>query len=377
MTNPTQSRQERIAELRQEIAEAEADRAAIISNAVDALSPEEIAGIALKDQRLTSLRAELSRLRNEHSEDCCCDACYEREADEALCNEQPKGGDAALYPSVKDDQTISRSPGPGADNASSPGPQDVREKVLSSFEIRQPDADGFVWLFFHGNGTVGKGAVNLGTADRIVAQVALKLEEDRKAALVQQPSDAAQPGSGADAIIHSLKEERDSWRRVAERLESEKQAQQSDAAQPAGWTRDYISKLLHDEARKRQTIHLGLGETADILWAAINIAPPQPAAVREALEAVKHTLAAYQKQGAPHSFIGDISLQKVHALIDAALSASSSPSSVGLVEAAEIYRKALQRISKSNLLDMNTLHPEGCAQVAAEALSALPDRSAT
>lgn len=42
----------------------------------------------------------------------------------------------------------------------------------------------------------------------------------------------------------------------------------------------------------------------------------------------------------------------------------------GLIEAAEIYRKALERISKSNAYDMNTLHPEGCAHVAAEALRA-------
>jgi hypothetical protein len=37
-------------------------------------------------------------------------------------------------------------------------------------------------------------------------------------------------------------------------------------------------------------------------------------------------------------------------------------------DAAEIYRKALERISKSNLMDMNTLHPDGCAREAAEAL---------
>jgi DNA repair ATPase RecN len=40
----------------------------------------------------------------------------------------------------------------------------------------------------------------------------------------------------------------------------------------------------------------------------------------------------------------------------------------------EIYRKALERISKSNLHDMGTLHPDGCAPVAAEALRAA-DRS--
>jgi hypothetical protein len=45
-----------------------------------------------------------------------------------------------------------------------------------------------------------------------------------------------------------------------------------------------------------------------------------------------------------------------------------------LEHAMEIYRKALERISKSNLHDMGTLHPDGCAPVAAEALRAA-DRS--
>jgi flagellar biosynthesis GTPase FlhF len=45
-----------------------------------------------------------------------------------------------------------------------------------------------------------------------------------------------------------------------------------------------------------------------------------------------------------------------------------------LEHAMEIYQKALERISKSNLHDMGTLHPDGCAPVAAEALRAA-DRS--
>jgi hypothetical protein len=63
---------------------------------------------------------------------------------------------------------------------------------------------------------------------------------------------------------------------------------------------------------------------------------PEPQDVREALLAAQRTLAAYQKQGAPHTFVGDISLQKVHTLIDAAI-AQSDAQPVG-------WRKALEQM---------------------------------
>jgi hypothetical protein len=57
--------------------------------------------------------------------------------------------------------------------------------VLRNFEVTKPDGDGFVWLVFHGNGTTGKGMVNLGAEKHIVAQVALNLECDRIAAIAE------------------------------------------------------------------------------------------------------------------------------------------------------------------------------------------------
>jgi len=59
----------------------------------------------------------------------------------------------------------------------------MAREVLANFEIRQPDADGLVWLVFNGNGTAGKGMINLGDQKRVVAQVALHFESDRRAAL--------------------------------------------------------------------------------------------------------------------------------------------------------------------------------------------------
>lgn len=55
--------------------------------------------------------------------------------------------------------------------------------VCQSFYVKPPDADGDVWLVFTGHETTGRGAVNLGKPERIVAQVALHLEETRKEAV--------------------------------------------------------------------------------------------------------------------------------------------------------------------------------------------------
>jgi hypothetical protein len=55
--------------------------------------------------------------------------------------------------------------------------------LATNFEVTGPDADGLVWLVLHGNGTAGRAMVNLGTPDQLVAQVALHLEKDRRAAL--------------------------------------------------------------------------------------------------------------------------------------------------------------------------------------------------
>lgn len=62
--------------------------------------------------------------------------------------------------------------------------------LASDFEITGPDGDGLLWLILHGNGTTGRAMFNLGKADRVAGQVALRLEEDRRAALAapaQQP----------------------------------------------------------------------------------------------------------------------------------------------------------------------------------------------
>lgn len=57
--------------------------------------------------------------------------------------------------------------------------------IASNFEITGPDADGLVWLVLHGNGTSGKAMFNLGSADRLAAQVALHFEADRRAAIAK------------------------------------------------------------------------------------------------------------------------------------------------------------------------------------------------
>lgn len=62
--------------------------------------------------------------------------------------------------------------------------------VLRAFAITGPDADGLVWLVLHGNGTSGKALFNLGRRERISTQVALALEQDRRAAIAEY--DAAQ-----------------------------------------------------------------------------------------------------------------------------------------------------------------------------------------
>lgn len=58
-------------------------------------------------------------------------------------------------------------------------------EVLKTFEITGPDADGLVWLVLHGNGTTGKAMFNLGSSDKLATQVALMLEQDRRAALAK------------------------------------------------------------------------------------------------------------------------------------------------------------------------------------------------
>jgi hypothetical protein len=57
--------------------------------------------------------------------------------------------------------------------------------VADNFQINGPDEDGFIWLVLHGNGTTGKAMFNLGNADGIAWQVALLLEEDRRAAIAK------------------------------------------------------------------------------------------------------------------------------------------------------------------------------------------------
>lgn len=56
-------------------------------------------------------------------------------------------------------------------------------EALLNFEIKGPDADGLVWLILHGRGTTGKGMLQIGHADTLIAQVAVSLEGDRLAAL--------------------------------------------------------------------------------------------------------------------------------------------------------------------------------------------------
>jgi hypothetical protein len=55
--------------------------------------------------------------------------------------------------------------------------------VASNFEIQGPDDDGMVWLVLHGRKATGRAMVRIGHKSLICAQVALKLEADRAAAL--------------------------------------------------------------------------------------------------------------------------------------------------------------------------------------------------
>lgn len=55
--------------------------------------------------------------------------------------------------------------------------------VADAFEVTGPDADGLVWLVLRGSGTTGRAMVSLGSSARVAAQVALLLEEKRRAAV--------------------------------------------------------------------------------------------------------------------------------------------------------------------------------------------------
>lgn len=63
--------------------------------------------------------------------------------------------------------------------------------VASNFEISGPDDDGLVWLILHGNGTTGRAMFQLGKTDQIAVQVALHLEQDRRAAIAKVKGCAA------------------------------------------------------------------------------------------------------------------------------------------------------------------------------------------
>lgn len=63
--------------------------------------------------------------------------------------------------------------------------RDELKSVACNFEIAGPDADGIVWLILHGSGTTGKAMINIGTQDKVAAQVALHLEADRRAAIAK------------------------------------------------------------------------------------------------------------------------------------------------------------------------------------------------
>lgn len=59
------------------------------------------------------------------------------------------------------------------------------KSIADNFQIKGPDEDGLIWLVLHGNGTTGKAIFNLGHAEGIAGQVALCLEEDRRAAIAK------------------------------------------------------------------------------------------------------------------------------------------------------------------------------------------------
>lgn len=71
-------------------------------------------------------------------------------------------------------------------------------RVLESFEIAGPDADGLLWLVLHGTGTTGKAMFYLGSPDRVAGQVAVLLEQDRRAALAAPQ--AGPVGSGSSML---------------------------------------------------------------------------------------------------------------------------------------------------------------------------------
>jgi hypothetical protein len=82
--------------------------------------------------------------------------------------------------------------------------QRERDQLLAlarNFEVTGPDDDDLVWLVLRGEGASGKAMFNLGSADRLVAQVALHLEADRRAALAAcqpQPTVAHLPADDTE-----------------------------------------------------------------------------------------------------------------------------------------------------------------------------------
>lgn len=59
------------------------------------------------------------------------------------------------------------------------------KSLADNFEITGPDDDGLLWLVLHGGGTTGKAMFNLGRAIGVAGQVALLLEQDRRAAIAK------------------------------------------------------------------------------------------------------------------------------------------------------------------------------------------------
>jgi hypothetical protein len=200
-----------------------------------------------------------------------------------LRNDQPKGGDAALYPSIKDDQTIPRQLGPG-DSAKSPGPQDVRERL---------------------------------------EQTALAIHKARFA----HPEHPREPDPFTD----------EGDREYCFRLARAALAQSD--AEPAA-----SAELI--EAAK------WLGTAASRF--------------EEAADALRSEYKTYARQ--MDRWAGDT--RERARLFRIFSRAADSPDASGLI-------KALERISKSDVYDMDTLHPDRCASVAAEALKAFraADRS--
>ena len=57
--------------------------------------------------------------------------------------------------------------------------------LARNFEINGPDDDNLMWLALPGNGTSGMAMFNLGHPTGLAGQVALMLEQDRRAALAK------------------------------------------------------------------------------------------------------------------------------------------------------------------------------------------------